>query len=92
MVMGLMVPLSRMYLGVHSANQILIGLALGMIFLVAYRYVYQKALYRFFWDLLVTKKNQLKIVLILICHALVIIIPILFFIINKKERPMKKKD
>ena len=49
----LMIPVSRMYLGVHSANQILIGLTLGFIFLVAYRYVYQKALYNFFWGLLV---------------------------------------
>ena len=92
MVLGLMVPLSRMYLGVHSANQILIGLALGLIFLVAYRYVYQKALYRFFWDLLVTRKNKLKVILIIFCHVLVVVIPIIFFIINEKERPMEKKD
>ena len=87
-----MIPVSRMYLGVHSANQIMIGLTVGLIFVTAYRYVYQKALYRFFWDLLVKTKNTLRIALIVICNVVVVIIPIIFFIINSTERPMEKKD
>ena len=44
-VIGVMVPVSRMYLGVHSANQIMFGLTLGFLFLVLFKFVYQKALY-----------------------------------------------
>ena len=87
-----MIPVSRMYLGVHSANQILIGLTMGFIFLVAYRYIYQKVLYKFFWNLLVIKKDHLRLVLIILLHIIVIVIPIIFFSINSAERPMLKKD
>lgn len=40
-----MIPISRMYLGVHSLNQILFGLSLGCVFLILYKFIYQKALY-----------------------------------------------
>lgn len=48
-VIGAMVPLSRMYLGVHSANQILFGLSLGLVCLIMFKFVYQKALYELYW-------------------------------------------
>ena len=44
-LLAIMVPVSRMYLGVHSSNQILFGLVFGITSLVLYKYVYQKALY-----------------------------------------------
>lgn len=40
-----LMPLSRMYLGVHSANQVILGTVLGLIFLVVYKYIYQKELW-----------------------------------------------
>lgn len=83
-----MIPVSRMYLGVHSANQILIGLAYGFIFLIAYRYFYQKVLYNFFWDLLVRTKNKIQIAIIILLNIIVIVIPIIFYQINAAERPM----
>lgn len=46
------VPLSRMYLGVHSANQIFFGLSMGSVFLILYKYIYQKALYELYWQFL----------------------------------------
>lgn len=49
MVLVVMIPISRMYLGVHSLNQILFGLSLGTVFLVLYKYIYQKALYELYW-------------------------------------------
>lgn len=48
-ILFIMVPISRMYLGVHSLNQILFGLSLGTVFLVLYKYIYQKALYEIYW-------------------------------------------
>lgn len=41
-VIGIMVPISRMYLGVHSANQIMFGLTSGLICLILFKYIYQK--------------------------------------------------
>ena len=35
---GVVVPFSRMYLGVHSINQIFFGFSFGMIWIVCYRY------------------------------------------------------
>ena len=90
-VMGAVEPLSRMYLGAHSANQVLFGLVLGFLFLVAYKYVYQKGLYKFFWNLLVKPIGFLKLILLVGCHVLVIVIPIIFFMINEKERPVEKR-
>ena len=48
-ILWVVMPLSRMYLGMHSANQVLFGLTLGMIFLILYKYVYQKELYELCW-------------------------------------------
>lgn len=48
-LMCVMIPISRMYLGVHSLNQILFGLSLGTVFLILYKYIYQKALYELYW-------------------------------------------
>lgn len=44
-IIGTMIPLSRMYLGVHSANQIFFGLTLGLVALILFKYIYQQALY-----------------------------------------------
>lgn len=41
-LLWVLVPISRVYLGVHSVNQILFGLTLGMISLVLFKYIYQK--------------------------------------------------
>ena len=48
-VLAVMVPISRMYLGVHSLNQILFGLTLGFVSLVLFKFVYQKALFELYW-------------------------------------------
>lgn len=87
-----MVPVSRMYLGVHSANQILFGLCLGFLFLVVYKYIYQKALYELFWELLTGPAACVKIIGIIILNIVAIVIPIIFFSVNVDERPMLKKD
>lgn len=81
-IISVMIPVSRMYLGVHSANQILMGLTLGFTFCVAFHYGYQKALYTFYWDLLVRARRAATIIGIIALNLVVILIPILFFIVN----------
>lgn len=91
-VISVMIPVSRMYLGVHSANQILMGLCLGFAFCVAFHYGYQKALYRFYWDLLVRVRRMIIVIGIIVLNVVVIVIPIIIFIINSNERPMAEQD
>lgn len=77
-----MVPLSRMYLGVHSANQILFGLVLGQIFLVLYKYIYQKHLYYLYWSLLMKHHKYKKLIIAIIFHVLGFMIPVVFYKVN----------
>ena len=42
---GILIPMSRMYLGLHSADQIIVGLTLSFCFLVLYRFLLQKWLF-----------------------------------------------
>lgn len=87
-----MVPVSRMYLGVHSANQIFFGLVLGQIFLVLYKYVYQKYLYYLYWGLLMKHHKYKKLIIAVIVHILALIVPIIFYNVNLKDRPIPEKD
>ena len=79
-----MVPISRMYLGVHSLNQILFGLTLGFVSLILFKFVYQKALYELYWEMLMknTGKKTIKIAGIFLLNLICIAIPILFFELN----------
>ena len=88
--LGVMVPVSRMYLGVHSANQILFGLTLGFIFLVLYKYVFQKALYEFYWSMLLghNRLKVIKVIGVIVFNLIVLAIPIIFYQINLVHRPM----
>jgi hypothetical protein len=90
-VAGIMVPISRMYLGVHSANQILFGLVLGLIFLILYKYVYQRYLYYLYWSLLMNHKKWQKFIIAIIIHIFSFIVPIFFYNINLAERPVPTK-
>lgn len=93
-VLGAMVPLSRMYLGVHSLNQILFGLSLGFVSLIMFKYIYQKALYELYWEMLMknTGNKTIKIAGIVILNILCLLIPIMFFELNVENRPMLEKD
>lgn len=80
----IMIPISRMYLGVHSLNQILFGLSMGTVFLILFKYIYQKALYELYWEFLLRKARKVKLFGIFILNLIVIGIPIAFFYINTK--------
>lgn len=91
-VVCVMVPISRMYLGVHSANQIFFGLVLGLIFLILYKYVYQRYLYYLYWGLLMNHRKWQKLTVAVIVHVLSFIVPIVFYRINLSQRPIPAKD
>ena len=83
-VLFIMIPISRMYLGVHSLNQILFGLSLGTVFLILYKYIYQKALYELFWEFLLGSAKLIKLIGIFFLYLVTIAIPIVFFNINAR--------
>jgi hypothetical protein len=81
-----------MYLGVHSANQIMFGLSLGTTLLVLYKYIYQRALYELFWKFLLGERRKIKFIGAFLLHVLTIVIPIIFYQVNHDQRPMLQKD
>lgn len=78
----ILMPISRMYLGVHSANQVLFGLTLGMISLILFKYIYQKELFELFWQFLTDIKHKLKIVALVSLHLVTIALPLIFYLHN----------
>lgn len=84
-------PLSRMYLGVHSADEVFYGVLLGFIALVIFKYVYQKELYELFWEYLTGLRSNWKIVALIGMNIVSIIIPIVFFLYGLNHRPMPQK-
>lgn len=87
-IFGVFVPLSRMYLGAHSADQIVLGLFVGLAFTVLYRFVYQKMIYTYFWMLISEIPNILVIILTVLTELIVYIIAVVFYILNGENRPM----
>ena len=56
---GALIPLSRMYLGLHSADQILVGLTMSFCFLVSYRFLMQKLLFQYAFSCAFGKKYRI---------------------------------
>lgn len=81
-----------MYLGVHSANQIFFGLVLGMLFLILYKYTYQRYLYVLYWNLLMNHHKIRKLIIAVFAHILSLSIPIIFYTINLKSRSLLEDD
>lgn len=48
-IIWVLMPIVRMYLGLHSADQVLHGIVYGFSFLIMYKYVFQKYLYKLYW-------------------------------------------
>lgn len=80
---------SRMYLGVHSADQIVLGAFLGIAFLVLYRYCAQKELYRIFSCLIHNYNRCFNWSCTIIAEILCLLLPIIFFLLNSNNRPME---
>ena len=77
-VFSFLVPFSRTYLGVHSVNQIIFGLTLGVAATVLYRYSIREWLYIVFSR--IYKQKKLKhLAILFIGHAICFVLPFLFF-------------
>ena len=90
LIFAVVVPFSRMYLGVHSLNQIFFGLSFGMAWIVLYRYGLRSFFYQSFSK--IYKLKQLKhLILVILIHIITTIIPIIIFKIQL-DNPLNQHD
>ena len=84
---GTLIPFSRLYLGVHSVDQILTGLVLSFCMLVLYRFGLQKQLFRYLHACLTKKSARIKLIILTVfVNILMIIASIIIFEVNTKYR------
>jgi len=67
-----------MYLGVHSLNQVLFGLTLGVSLTVLYRYAWRKAFYHWYARIYKLKKFKYLIIIVTL-HLFMFFLPFIFF-------------
>lgn len=81
---GVVVPFSRLYLGVHSVNQILFGFCFGMAWIVIFRYGMRELFYKVFaWMLKLKRINHL--IGVIFVHMMLTIIPIVVYKIRSEN-------
>ena len=80
------IPLSRLYLGVHSVDQILCGLVMSFAFLVTYRYFFQKQLFRFFNACAFGKKIGLLLFLTIVLNLILFAVPLILYAVQTTSR------
>lgn len=75
----MLVPLSRLYLGAHSADQVVLGLLFDLCFVILYRYKLQEWGYKVLECLLVRRKSIFELFLILSSLLACLIVPYVAF-------------
>jgi membrane-associated phospholipid phosphatase len=78
LLIAIMTPFSRMYLGAHSANQVTLGLLIGFAFLVIYKYGLQRKIYGLF-NSLIRRKTAMSLIIICFLHLVCFMIPLLSY-------------
>lgn len=87
-VVGILMVISRMYLGAHSLDQVVYGSVIGLSFLIIYRYWLQSLLYRTVTDILNKKHVQLYTIITSALWILFLFAPIVTYHSNVTERPI----
>jgi hypothetical protein len=87
-VVAVLVPLSRMYLGAHSGNEVLMGLTLGFGMCVLYRLLLQRKLYRVFELLLDKYWRRATMIWAGLFNILCIAAPLIIFGLSSTNRPV----
>ncbi len=80
-------PFSRMYLGVHSLNQIFFGFTFGMAWIVMFRYGMRELFYKVFARMLKMKKVA-HLLAVIFAHIMLTIIPVIIYSIRSEKTPM----
>jgi membrane-associated phospholipid phosphatase len=88
---GLFVPLSRLYLGSHSLNQVVYGLFNSLCFLVLYRYILQKSIYKLFVKFLQGKIKRKMVIMISIMFGVAVLTSFIIYSVNINHRKFSNK-
>jgi len=86
-LIGVLNPLSRMYLGSHSGDQILYGLFNSVAVMVLYRYVLQRKVYKLMKNALQGRHFRLILIFNTIVYLAALAVAIIFYEINTASRP-----
>lgn len=78
---GVLVPFSRVYLGSHTGNEIMMGLTIGVIMTALYRWKIQELIYDFYLSLYNPISNSTRAQLA-ITNLFIVTVPMLIFCIN----------
>ena len=82
LVFSTIIPISRLYLGVHSTDQILCGMVMSFSFLIIYRFKLQKALFSYSYESALGIKAGRYGALTLFLNLLFIAVPMIIYAIN----------
>jgi len=83
---GILNPISRMFLGSHSGDQILYGLFNSLIAAVLFRYVLQRQIYKLMKNALLGRHYNLILALNTIIFLLAIAVTVIFYEVNTEHR------
>lgn len=86
------VPLSRVYLGAHSVNQVIFGLFLGISSMVLYKFIFQKLLYRIYWSFLTLPLRIFIVLGVMFLNLACFAFPIATFAYNSMKYPLNSTD
>lgn len=83
--LAVLVPLSRLYLGTHTADQIVSSTAYSLAFALLYKFSFQSRIFKLFKYLL-NPSNRIKVFfVILFLQMLVMIPPVILYQINTQK-------
>ena len=80
------IPLSRLYLGVHSVDQILCGMVMSFAFLVIYKYFAQKQLFKYLHACAFNKKIGLLLLLTIFINIVLFAVPLILYVVQTTSR------
>ena len=78
MVLSIAVPVSCLYLGSNSLNQVAFGALIGLCFVCLYRYSLQENIYRVYFGML-RVKGKLSFLVLILANTLCLIIPMALY-------------
>ena len=87
-VAGVLVPISRMFLGAHAGNEVVMGVTIGVIMCVLYRLKFQEWIYKLYFKLDGKKINLWGVIGLASVNFAVLVAPIIIHSVNVVHRPL----
>lgn len=85
-LVGSMNPVSRMYLGSHSGDQVVYAIFNSVALIVLYHFYFQRKIYKLFKNALLGKHSILLFTLNTILYLVVLAVPLILYEVNTTEQ------